>query len=172
MTLAQIKERLIDAHRRKDWDRAKELSQLKQSAKKQEDNNRRCVVCGVRLSHGGKLRCPMHYRLHRFYGHRLAASFLLLFCLGMATQPPLDADISWAYKGAKPESFTIIIADSTHTNRVVIGGSYHGTTVGGFYAGKKYTVTVLATLQGVEGRQSEPATVLVPYYSPKYESQL
>lgn len=75
MSLSEIKKRLVDAHRSGNWEEARKLSQLKQTAKKKH----RCVDCGVPLSKNGVFRCAMHFNIHRYYSRALP--FIALFLL-------------------------------------------------------------------------------------------
>ena len=65
MTLTEVKAALIAAHRAKDWEKAKKLSQLKQKLKKR----RYCKICGVRINsarilNDGNILAPKHCQMH------------------------------------------------------------------------------------------------------------
>lgn len=75
MNLTDIKAALIEAHRAKNWELAKLLSQQKAVALKRV--KRVCVDCGVKLATrsgtGAPMeRCAMHARTRRYYGHTIA----------------------------------------------------------------------------------------------------
>ena len=70
MTLAEIKTRLVEAHRKQDWEEAKRLSQEKQKAKKRIN---KCIVCGVTI-YPFTMRCSMHHRTWKHYSHSLNAA--------------------------------------------------------------------------------------------------
>lgn len=75
MTIAEIKIKLVEAHRNKDWETARVLSQLKQKAKKIQY----CSVCGTRCV---GIRCNMHARTFRNHGKSLPH---IVFTDAMAT---------------------------------------------------------------------------------------
>jgi hypothetical protein len=66
MTLAQVKEAMVVAHKRRNWKLFKVLSQIKQRLKKRPI----CVDCGQRCARGA-IRCATDYRRHRFYSRLL-----------------------------------------------------------------------------------------------------
>jgi hypothetical protein len=70
MSAAEIKVKLIEAHRCGDWEAARVLSQAKVKARR---GPRYCVDCGTRLSQSGKpgTRCRMHDIYHRFHARSL-----------------------------------------------------------------------------------------------------
>lgn len=96
---------------------------------------------------------------------------LVLICLVAHAMPNhgtnQSADISWQYIGVKPDRFNIYVwQHQGSTNTYSVSGSFHGTTVSGFYSGFTYTVTVSALWRGMEYGWSS-ATVTVPYSSPQ-----
>jgi hypothetical protein len=64
-SLEEIKADLVVAHRAKDWEAAKLLSQEKYRAQKKKH----CCDCGTRILSG--TRCHMHARTHRYYARSL-----------------------------------------------------------------------------------------------------
>lgn len=64
---ALLKQRLIAAHRSKDWELAAMLSQEHQQEK--HEARKYCRVCGLRTTGNGL--CQTHYIQHRFHGDKL-----------------------------------------------------------------------------------------------------
>lgn len=94
-----IRDQLIEAHRRGDWEAAKRLSQEKEKAKKQP---RHCVVCGVALSHArdagrNPSRCIMHSIVHRFYARSLPAALVLLMAFTFGASLRQSITLYWTY---------------------------------------------------------------------------
>lgn len=86
-SLAEIKSDLVNAHRLKDWDLAKNLSQEKNLVKRRQ--RRSCVVCGATLTRG-TTRCRMHYILNRYYKRALAAATALFMAVCAYASPPTN----------------------------------------------------------------------------------
>jgi len=63
MNLSEIKIALIEAHRNKDWEEAKKLSQLKQVAKRKQI--KRCGICDCIIQKG--FHCYMHHILIKYH---------------------------------------------------------------------------------------------------------
>ena len=136
--LRACKSALIQARRAGDDERAKVLSQCKQSIKRHFGSH--CVDCGVRIA-TGYLRCIMHHHWFRHYRRALPVGMAILFCLATLAAPSPrtgTALVSWNYTFGDTNS----PANASVTNFVVSFGTLSGSYTGAVNAGTNFAVQV------------------------------
>lgn len=175
MTLQEIKALLVEAHRSKDWELAKRLSQLKQRMK-----HKRYCFCGVPIHRAsgntpGAQRCRLHATVHRYYSRAIAFSYLLiaLKCFAGPASNTVGVNVQWTDSANAPGSITnyvLYVGGSTgnYTNSYDLGvhllsGFQFTNVIASLNRGGVYFLAVTAeSTNGLESDYSNEISLTIP----------
>lgn len=173
MTLSEIKNALVIAHRNEDWDAAKHLSQLKEAEKRKMRKQNFCIVCEIPISthsHGKNgprsERCATHARFHRFYSRSLAG-FVLMAMAAIAGPTPNTGQVTAAWQNPNPAgcvtNFTLYYGTASGVYTLSRSTTNLNLTVTNLVRNTTYFFAATCTdTNGLESDYSNEASVTIP----------